>query len=79
MAITVQRSLLLVLSAEQSNAAFIQLFKCLTVVASVFPYAKLPSDLVPKTIKQCIPFLEFKGESKKGLTFSSSNYFNFSA
>lgn len=61
MAVTVQRSLLLVLSAEQSNAAFIQLFKCLTVAASVFPYEKLPSELVPKTVKQCTPFLEFKG------------------
>ena len=59
--ITVQRSLLLSLSAEQSVGAFIQLFKCLTVAASVFPYDKLPSELVTRTVHQCTPFLEFKG------------------
>lgn len=59
--IAVQRSLLLSLSAEQSVGALIQLFKCLTVAASVFPYDKLPSELVPKTVHQCIPFLEHKG------------------
>ena len=63
-AVTVQRSLLLSLSAEQSNAAFIQLFKCLAVAASVFPYEKLPAELVTKTVKQCRPFLDFKGMHK---------------
>lgn len=59
--IAVQRSLLLSLSAEQSVPAFIQLFKCLTSAASVFPYDKLPLELVSKTVNQCRPFLEFKG------------------
>ena len=59
--IAVQRSLLLSLSAEQSVGAFIQLFKCLAVAASVFPYEKLPQDLVVKTVQQCKPFLDFKG------------------
>lgn len=61
--IAVQRSLLLSLSAEQTVGAFIQVFKCLTVAASVFPYEKLPSELVSKTVSQCTPFLEFKGLS----------------
>merc|ERR1740128_505181 len=64
-AIAVQRSLLLSLSAEQSIAAFIQLFKCLTAAASVFPYEKLPIELVSKTVHQCSPFLEFKDPDVK--------------
>ena len=67
-AIAVQRSLLLSLSAEQSIAAFIQLFKCLTAAASVFPYEKLPIELVSKTVHQCSPFLEFKGSYRLVLT-----------
>jgi hypothetical protein len=59
--IAVQRSLLLSLSAEQSIEALIQIFKCLAVAASVFPYEKLPQELVIKTVQQCKPFLDFKG------------------
>ncbi len=60
--IAVHRSLLLSLSAEQSVGALIQLFKCLTVAASVFPYDKLPTELVSKTAQQCSPFLVYKGK-----------------
>lgn len=63
--VAVQRSLLLSLSAEQSTAAFIQLFKCLTSAASVFPYEKLPIELVSKTVHQCSPFLEHKDPDVK--------------
>lgn len=59
--IAVQRSLVLSVSAEQSASALIQLFKCLAVAASVFPYDKLPIELVSKTVQQCTPFLEHKG------------------
>lgn len=59
--VTVQRSLLLSLGAEQSTNALIQLLKCLSVAASVFPYEKLPTDLVSKTVQQCFPFLKHKG------------------
>lgn len=59
--IAVQRSLLLAISAEQSASALIQLFKCLAVAASVFPYDKLPLELVSKTVLQCTPFLGHKG------------------
>ena len=59
----VQRSLVLSVSAEQSTVALIQLFKCLAVAASVFPYEKLPLELVSKTVQQCTPFLEHKGNN----------------
>lgn len=59
--IAVQRSLVLAVSAEQSASALIQLFKCLAVAASVFPYEKLPIELVSKTVQQSTPFLEHKG------------------
>jgi len=62
--VAVQRSLLLSLSAEQSIEALIQIFKCLAVAASVFPFEKLPQELVVKTVQQCKPFLDFKGQSK---------------
>jgi hypothetical protein len=59
--IAVQRSLILSVSAEQSASALIQIFKCLAVAATVFPYEKLPIELVSKTVQQCTPFLENKG------------------
>jgi hypothetical protein len=59
--IAVQRSLILSVSAEQSASALIQIFKCLAVAATVFPYEKLPIELVSKTVQVCTPFLENKG------------------
>lgn len=61
--IAVQRSLILSVCAEQSASALIQILKCLAVAATVFPYEKLPMELVSKTIQQCTPFLDNKGAS----------------
>ncbi|KAI9561255.1 hypothetical protein GHT06_012211 [Daphnia sinensis] len=63
--IAVQRSLILSVSAEQSASALIQILKCLAVAATVFPYEKLPMELVSKTIQQCIPFLDNKDPDVK--------------
>ncbi|EFX85475.1 hypothetical protein DAPPUDRAFT_314210 [Daphnia pulex] len=63
--IAVQRSLILSVSAEQSASALIQIFKCLAVAATVFPYEKLPIELVSKTVQQCTPFLENKDPDVK--------------
>lgn len=74
----VQRSLILSVSAEQSASALIQLFKCLAVAASVFPYEKLPIELVSKTVQSCTPFLEHKGRkisSNLNLVSSVSIYY----
>ena len=60
--IAVQRSLILSVSAEQSASALIQIFKCLAVAATVFPYEKLPIELVSNTVQHCTPFLENKGK-----------------
>ena len=73
----VQRSLLLALSAEQSASALIQLFKCLAVGASVFPYEKLPIELVSKTVTQSTPFLEHKGTYCLNLSISKDLNFLF--
>uniref|UniRef100_A0A0P5G552 HEAT repeat-containing protein 6 n=4 Tax=Daphnia magna TaxID=35525 RepID=A0A0P5G552_9CRUS len=63
--IAVQRSLVLSVSAEQSASALIQILKCLAVAATVFPYEKLPMELVSKTIQQCTPFLDNKDPDVK--------------
>lgn len=73
--IAVQRSLVLSVSAEQSASALIQILKCLAVAATVFPYEKLPMELVSKTIQQCTPFLDNKGDSYIYLLFLKFTYY----